>query len=326
MTITKYPRAAFIDLAPETDSFEQAVLTGLRASPKAISAKFFYDERGSRLFEDICNQPEYYPTRTELRLLQDHACELASMIGDNSTLIEFGAGALEKVRILLDALDRPAGYIALDISGDHLKAAADSLAQDYPHMPITAICADYTRSLTLPKDLIDKSRGRTVGFFPGSTIGNFSSQEAHQFLETIRPLVGADGLLVIGVDLKKDPAILNAAYNDKAGVTAAFNLNLIHRINAELDGQFDLDSFAHKAFYNEDLGQVEMHLESLDNQIVTVAGHSFTFSKGETIHTEISCKYAPQEFQALARSAGWRPLTVFTDKMKLFSLHVLSAD
>lgn len=323
MTTTKTPHADFIDLAPETDNFEHAVLTGLRARPKAISAKFFYDERGSNLFEAICDQPEYYPTRTELGLLRDHAGDLAHLIGTAATLIEFGAGALEKVRILLDALDHPAGYIALDISGHHLKAAADSLAQDYPHMPITAICADYTQPLRLPEKLIDKNQGKFVGFFPGSTIGNFSSKDAHRFLKTIRPLIGKGGLLIIGVDLKKDPAILNAAYNDKAGMTAAFNLNLLHRINKECNGHFDVHSFAHKAFYNEDLGQIEMHLESLDNQIVTVAGHAFPFSKGETIHTEISRKYTVDAFQDLARSAGWQPLTSFTDQMNLFSLHVL---
>lgn len=323
MTVTTIPHADFIDFAPETDSFEQAVIAGLHADTKAVSAKFLYDEEGSHLFEDICEQPEYYPTRTELKLLRDKIPGMATLIGPNATLVEFGAGALEKIRILLDGLDKPAGYIALDISGDHLKSAADSLAADYPDIPVTAICADYTRPMTLPSRLIDKKKGRLVGFFPGSTIGNFSPDEAKDFLKTIRPMFLPDGLLIIGVDLKKDPSILNAAYNDKAGITAAFNLNLLKRINNELSGEFDLTQFAHKAFYNEKAGRVEMHLESLKDQTISVADQTVAFHKGETIHTEISCKYTIEEFQTLAQSAGWSSVAAYHDKQALFSLHVL---
>ncbi|GEQ96418.1 dimethylhistidine N-methyltransferase [Iodidimonas gelatinilytica] len=325
MPSTTTPLAAYIDLAPDLETFEHAALAGLKNTPKAVSAKFFYDERGSRLFEDICKQPEYYPTRTELAILEKNRSDIARHIGPEALVIEFGAGALEKVRLLLEALDRPAGFTAIDISGDHLHEAAQELATDFPDIPITAICADYTSLDALPGNA-NNNAGRKVGFFPGSTIGNFSPQDAQRFLSTVKSLVGHAGLLVIGVDLKKDKTVLDAAYNDAAGITAQFNLNLIRRINTELGGHFDENSFRHKAFYNADMSRVEMHLESLKDQTTDLAGHSISFKAGETIHTEISCKYSIADFQDLAKKAGWSPVTVYTDEQKLFSLHVLSAD
>lgn len=315
-------RVDYHDFAPPSQSMEEAVLAGLRAGPKTLPSKYFYDERGSRIFEDICRQPEYYPTRTELAILRRHAGEMAAMAGPEAQLVELGAGALEKVGVLLSALERPSGVVALDISGDHLRAAAQELAQQFHQTPVTAICADYTQDFTLPESV--RRGGRRIGFFPGSTIGNFSRDEAAAFLRAIKPIMGRDGLFIAGVDLKKDPAILNAAYNDAAGVTAAFNLNLLRHLNAALGADFNTDAFAHRAFFNEAEGRIEMHLESLADQSVTIAGETIAFSAGETIRTEISCKYAVEEFQALASRAGYRPKAVFTDDAGLFSIHVLA--
>ncbi|GAK33383.1 dimethylhistidine N-methyltransferase [Iodidimonas nitroreducens] len=322
---TKSP-VHFIDLAPEAESFEQAALAGLKAAKKTIPAKFFYDAHGSRLFEEICKQPEYYPTRTECRLLRDHGKDIGAAVGPDALVIEFGAGALEKVRLLLDGLDNPAGFVAIDISGDHLLLAAQELASELasanPDLDITAICADYTRLDALPAPL-NTSPHRKLGFFPGSTIGNFSRADAVDFLKIMHHLLGPDGMLLIGVDLKKDPAILDAAYNDAKGVTAQFNLNVLRRLNTECGANFDLDAFRHVAFYNPDRNQVEMHIESLCDQSVTVAGTRIDFKAGERIHTEISCKYSIGEFADLARSAGWAPQQVLTDDQSLFSLHIL---
>ena len=329
---TKNP-VHFIDLAPEADSFELAALTGLGAADKTLSAKFFYDARGSRLFEEICKQPEYYPTRTECSLLRDHGKDIGAAIGSDALVIEFGAGALEKVRLLLDGLDAPAGFVAIDISGEHLLLAAqeladelaDELAAENSDLDITAICADYTKLDALPAPL-NSTPHRKLGFFPGSTIGNFSRDEAVHFLKIMHHLLGPDGMLVIGVDLKKDPAILNAAYNDAKGITAQFNLNVLRRLNTECGATFDLDAFRHIAFYNQDKSQVEMHIESLRDQSVRLAGTVIDFKAGERIHTEISCKYSIGEFADLARSAGWTPEQVLTDDQSLFSLHILRTE
>jgi len=312
----------FIDLEPSLDSLEQAVLEGLANEPKAIASKFFYDERGSELFERICEQPEYYPTRVELSILRENADRLSEFIGPEAHVIELGAGALEKIRILLGALDRPAQFTALDISGDHLLKAAQTLAQDFPQVPVTAVCADYSHDFELPEALSAVGRCR-VGFFPGSTIGNFPRAEAVRFLSEMRRVFSPGGLFVAGVDLKKDPEILNAAYNDAAGVTAAFNLNLLTRINRELGGDFDLDRFAHRAAYDPETGCVETHIESLADQQVEVAGRRFRFPRGDRIHTEHSCKFTLEEFRELAREAGWQPLEAMMDAEALFSLHIL---
>jgi len=308
--------AAFHDFEPALESFHDAVLEGLSRTPKTLPCKFLYDEDGSRLFEEICHLDEYYPTRTETALLNRHASEMADILGPECHLIEFGSGASAKVRILLEALERPRGYVPIDISRDHLIGAAAALAQDFPHLPVVAICADYTESLAFP----DLGPGRPVGFFPGSTIGNFAPRESVGFLRRIAKWL--DGL-IIGVDLKKDPEVLEAAYDDAAGVTAAFNLNLLRRINGELGGTFDPDGFIHQARVVE--GKVEMHLVSQRDQLVRACGSVFSFSRGETIHTENSHKYTVGEFHEMARGGGFKPRHTWVDPEGLFSIHYLEA-
>jgi L-histidine Nalpha-methyltransferase len=311
----------FHDLAPGEESFRDAVLAGLGSEPKTLPCKFFYDARGSALFEQICNVPEYYLTRTEIGILERFAGNIASQVGPNARLVELGSGASVKVRILLQALETPAGYVAIDISRDHLREAAAQLATDFPGLPVIAVCADYTRPFDLPA--LPGPPGKPVGFFPGSTIGNFEPAAVVRFLRNCAELLGPRGELLIGVDLKKDPAILNAAYNDKAGFNAAFNLNLLERINRELDADIDVARFAHVAFYNPELGRMELYLESLDAQDAVIAGRRVSFVAGERIHTENSYKYAIGEFQALASRAGFRPVDVWCDDDRLFSVHYL---
>lgn len=310
-------------LSPEQQTFLRDVLTGLAASPKAIPSKYFYDEEGSRLFDRICELDAYYPTRTELSILRDNGREIIERIGDGAVLVEPGAGALTKVRTLLDFADgKLKAYVPLDISGDHLIEASDKLAADYPEVKIIPIVADFSK----PFDLDAKvPPGRRVGFFPGSTIGNFTPEQARGFLTRLLALLGPGSGLVIGVDLQKDTQVLEAAYDDPEGVTAAFNLNLLKRINRELGGDFVLERFAHKAIYNRAQSRIEMHLVSLATQTVTVEGQSFAVAEGETIHTENSCKYTVEGFAALAEEAGWRAERVWTDGKELFSVHVLAA-
>jgi dimethylhistidine N-methyltransferase len=311
----------FHDLAPGEESFRDAVLGGLSRPRKAIPCKFFYDARGSALFEAICRLPEYYPTRTEIAILEANAGEIAAQIGPHGRVIEFGSGASTKARILLRALDRPAAYVPVDISREHLRDAAASLAEDFPSLSVVAVCADYTRPFPLPP--LPGPDGKRVGFFPGSTIGNFQPDAAVAFLANYARILGPGGEMVIGVDLKKDPAILNAAYDDRAGVTAQFNLNLFERINRELDGDLDIDRFEHVAFYNETEGRVEIYIRSLANQEAWIAGRHFRFAKGELVHTEYSYKYSIAEFRDLAARAGFRPLDTWTDPGRLFSVHYL---
>jgi len=312
-------RFTFHDLAPGEESFRDAVLKGLGRTPKSIPCKFFYDARGSALFEEICRLPEYYPTRTEVAILEENAAAIAAQIGPNSRLIEFGSGASTKARILLRALVRPAAYVPVDISREHLRDAAISLAEDFPSLPVVAVCADYTRAFPLPP--LPGPSGKRVGFFPGSTIGNFEPDAAVDFLANYARILGPGGEMLIGVDLKKDPAILDAAYNDRAGVTAAFNLNLLERINRELDGDLEIDRFEHVAFYNETEGRIEIYIRSLANQEAWIAGTSILFAKGELIHTEYSYKYSIPEFRALAARAGFHPIRTWTDPAELFSVH-----
>ncbi len=311
----------FIDLKPSGGSFLEAVLEGLAKPQKTLPAKFFYNERGSKLFEDITNLPEYYPTRTEKKLLAEIGPTLSRLVPKGAKLVEFGAGSTEKVRLLIDAVGNFDTYIPIDISRDYLEAEAEDLAQDHPKLAILAICADYTRLVKLPVD-IDAGAG-CVGFFPGSTIGNMTPDEAERFLRHIGALLGPGAGLIIGADLQKDPAILYAAYNDKKGVTAAFNLNVLRRINQELEGNFDLASFRHKAFYNPVPGRIEMHLESLRDQTVQIGGRDIAFARGETIHTENSYKFTRQSFEALAKKAGFKPLHYWQDGDALFSIHYL---
>jgi dimethylhistidine N-methyltransferase len=315
--------AAFHDLAPGEESFREAVLAGLGARQKSIPCRFLYDDRGSKLFEAICETPEYYPTRTETAILEACAGEVAALTGPHCQLVEFGSGASRKVRALLHAFEAPAAYVALDISREQLRTAADALAADFPALSIVAVCADYMRPLDLAP--LPEARGRRIGFFPGSTIGNFTAPEAVQFLIGARHVVGADGAMLVGVDLRKDPAVLRAAYNDAQGVTAAFSLNLLARMNRELGADFALDRFAHEAEYNEALGRVEISIRSRANQIVTVAGRRIRFAADERIHTEISCKYTVEGFHRLAARAAFRPVRTWTDPQQLFSVHYLAA-
>ena len=290
--------------------------------PKSLPCKYFYDERGSDLFQQICELPEYYPTRTETALLKDCAGEIAAAIGPRCRLIEYGTGSSEKMRILLDALELPSAFVSVDISREHLLQTTSALARDHPEMDVQAVCADFTKPFTVPYSTKD-FEGKAVAFFPGSSLGNFHHHEAVEFLRNTASVVGPGGGLVIGIDLKKDVDILNAAYSDSAGVTAAFNLNLLVRINDELSGNFDVDAFAHHAFYDEEKGRIEMHIVSREKQTVGIGGKEIHFSEGETIQTENSYKYDIAEFQDLARKADFESAQVWTDPGHLFSVHYL---
>jgi L-histidine Nalpha-methyltransferase len=316
-------RATFHDLAPEPESFRDAVLDGLAQRHKEIPCRWLYDERGSALFEAICETPEYYPTRTETAILADCAAEIAAIMGPHCQLVEFGSGSSRKVRLLLSAFERPSSYVAIDISREALQQAADDVAVLFPKLDVRAVCADYMAPLNLA-DIPQPSAGRRLGFFPGSTIGNLDRPSAIEFLKRCRRVVGANGAMLVGVDLKKDARVLHAAYNDAAGITASFTLNLLDRINRELGGDFDVTRFAHDASYNPVEGKVEIYIRSLAEQVVTVAGCRFRFAEGERIHTEDSCKYSVREFQQLAMRAGFAPSRVWTDAGQLFSIHLLT--
>jgi dimethylhistidine N-methyltransferase len=304
--------------ALETD-FADALLSGLRSEPKRIPCKYFYDAEGSRLFEQICALPEYYPTRVELALLNAHAPEMAALIGSDAEIVEFGAGAAEKIRPLLRAAHKPRAYLPIDISGPYLRDVAERLQSDFPALTIHPIVADFTREVA-----IARSGTKRVGFFPGSTIGNFDADEAHAFLCGAARMLRGGGLL-IGVDLVKDPTVLHAAYNEAAGITAAFNKNLLARANREVDANFDLSAFAHYAFYNPKPQRIEMYLISRWAQRVSVCGRAIAFAEGEAIHTENSHKYTIDGFRALASSAGFIPRAVWCDADRLFSIHWLEA-
>jgi dimethylhistidine N-methyltransferase len=306
---------------PGNAEFARDLKLALAARPRSISPKYFYDAQGSALFDRICELPEYYPTRTELAILDGNAREIAAHIGPNAEIVEFGAGSLRKVRLLLDAMKRPAGYLPIDISGEHMARSAAGLQRDYPGLRVQPVIADYTQDLQLPAP---PGSGRRIGFFPGSTIGNFTPQEALHFLErTARLLRG--GALLLGADLIKDPAILHAAYNDAQGVTAAFNLNLLARANRELGTRFILENFAHSAFYNAPLQRIEMHLVSRCAQTVALEGESYDFEEGDTLHTENSYKFTTQGLRRMAERAGFRPGPVWTDPERLFSVQWLHA-
>lgn len=312
---------AFYDLEPEVGSFLEDVFFGLTQPAKTLPCKFFYDERGSRLFDDICALEEYYPTRTEVSILERHTREIGARLPEKASVIEFGSGSADKVRVLWRGLRSPGGYVPIDISRRHLVRNASAFAADHPSVRVTAICADFSRPIDL--DGIVPSRSR-IGFFPGSTIGNFSPLAARALLEQFAATLGRGGALVIGVDLKKDPRTLERAYNDRRGVTAAFNLNLLRRINRELEGNFDVDRFAHRAFYNEAKGRVEMHLVSKVQQEVRIADRCFSFAAGENIHTESSYKYEIANFRRLAARAGFRSKATWTDAAGLFSVQLFA--
>lgn len=298
------------------------VLRGLQSARKTLPPKLFYDAAGAELFEQICVQPEYYPTRAELEILERRAGEIATLTGPRSALIEYGSGAGVKVTLLLDAMERPAAYVPIDISREQLAGVAADLAAAYPDVAVRPLFGDYSQPLELPPL---PAGARRVGFFPGSTIGNFHPAEATAFLRRIRRTVGADGALILGVDRRKDRAVLDAAYNDAAGVTAAFNLNLLSRLNRELGADFDVECFAHRAFFNAEASRVEMHLVSLADQVVHVAGARIGFEAGETIWTESSYKYDEARLDDVVGSAGFRVRERWTDAGERFWVAFLEA-
>jgi L-histidine N-alpha-methyltransferase len=315
------PRNLFVlDLAPQLESFEREAVQGLTRMPKSLPPKFFYDRRGSELFTAICGTQAYYPTRTENQILVRSAGEIAEAVGPGCVLIEYGAGDVDKVRRLLPSM-RPEMYVALDISGDLLVRASASLALDHPWLSVVAVIGDYhselEAELTLPQD------ARRIVFFPGSTIGNFEPEDAREFLARVRKLVGEDGGIVIGVDLQKPVDVLDLAYNDPQGYTAAFNLNLLTRMNRELGADFDVAGFAHRAFFNASRSRIEMHLLSRHAQSVQLAGQHIAFAPGETIHTESSYKYTPESFLALAQEAGFARHRLWSDPADWFGVFFL---
>jgi L-histidine N-alpha-methyltransferase len=306
--------------APEAHEFAHVVLAGFAATPRSIPCRFFYDAIGSELFEEIAKLEEYYPTRVEASLLETHRVEIAELVGPSRVLVEFGSGSSRKTSLLIGALRKIPAYIPIDIAAESLTEAAGWLSEQHPGLNILPLIADFTKTRTLPEAA---RRRKRLGFFSGSTIGNLTHTEARDFLANAARLLGRGSAFLIGVDLKKKLSMLIPAYNDARGVTAAFNLNLLARINRELGGNFDLTRFAHDAVYNEEKGRIEMYLVSLSRQTVHVLGRAFTFAEGERIHTENSHKYTVPEFQALARAGGWQPLKAWVDPDHLFSLHLL---
>ena len=312
-------------VSTETDpSFLSDVLTGLAKPQKQLPSKYFYDEEGSRLFDEICELDEYYPTRTEMKIMQDNLADIVRHVGPEALLIEYGSGSSLKTRILLEHLDHLAGYVPIDISRDYLFACADQLRADFPHIDVLPVHADYSSAVTLPP--VARHVARRVVYFPGSTIGNFTPKESIEFLKRVSALGAKGGGLLIGVDLKKDKGILEAAYNDARGITAEFNLNLLKRINTELGANFDLSQFRHNALFNEEEGRIEMHLVSTTGQIVTIGGQEFSFAAEETIHTENSYKYTLAAFAAIGKEAGLKVRRVWTDANCLFSVQFLTVE
>lgn len=309
------------DASPTHREFLAEALAGLRSTPKTLPCKYFYDQRGSQLFDAICEQPEYYPTRTELAIMRTQIGAIAEALGEGVLLIELGSGSSVKTRLLLDHLRNMAGYIPMDISLEHLRMTAEAINRDYPDLEVLPVCADYMSDFHVPESTIPAQH--RVVYFPGSTIGNLTPPVAVDLLARAARICGPDGSMLIGVDLKKNPATLEAAYDDANGVTAEFNLNLLHRMNAELDANFEVDQFEHRAVYNAALGRIEMHLVSLADQVVTVAGETVAFARGEHIHTENSHKYSLEDFAALASQAGFRVAHVWTDPDNLFSVQML---
>lgn len=316
-TLPLSPVAAVERPAAPPSDFERELVAALSARPRSVSPKFFYDAAGSRLFDRICDLPEYYPTRTEFDLLADHGPDMVSHFPDGADLVEFGAGSLTKVRLLLDAWEHPGRFIPVDISAEHLHQSAAQLRAEYPAIEVLPVAADFTRPLTLPP------ARRRVGFFPGSSIGNLAPEAAVRFLRQAAQCLPGGGLLV-GIDLVKDPATLHRAYNDAAGVTAAFNRNLLVRANRELGADFDVTAFDHYAFYDPRQQRVEMHLVSRRAQTVTVGEQCFEFAEGESLHTENSHKYTVESFRQMARRAGFTPGPVWVDDARLFSVHWLA--
>jgi len=311
----------FHDYHPVFEDLQTAVINGLSQSPKQLHPKFFYDEKGSQIFDQICEQPEYYVPNVEREIFESYADEIIACLGEDCHIIEPGAGSSKKIRFLLDRM-KPAMYVPMDISAEHLRTSAQKLSQDYPTLPIHAICVDHTKAYEFSPEIPTDKR---VFFYPGSSLGNFNPEEAIHFLQDLHDKTGDGGSLLIGIDTKKSIDVLNCAYNDKAGATAAFNLNLLKRIQNELDADINVDGFYHHAFYNAEIGRIEMHLYSHKKQHLRINGNSFHFEKNESIHTENSYKYTIEEFQALAWEAGWKTKKVWQDKQHYFSVHFLDS-
>jgi dimethylhistidine N-methyltransferase len=311
-----------LDFHPDTDAWRQEVWEGLQKPQKELPSKLFYDERGSQLFEQICELSEYYPTRVEQAIMESHIEEMTKLMGERCLLIEYGSGSSQKTRTLLEHLPQAAGYVPIDISKEHLQQSAAAIAAAYPGLEVLPVYADYESDFYL---LTPSNRvARRVAYYPGSTIGNFHPSDAVAFLRQIRNTCGPESDLLIGVDLKKDKDILHDAYNDRAGVTADFNLNILARLNRELGANFALEQFQHEAFYNEAAGRIEMHLVSLCEQTAHLNGRNVSFDANERIWTESSYKYTLHEFAGLAKQAGLQPAKVWTDPERLFSVQYLT--
>jgi len=309
--------------AAQLDRLQAELLGGLRKSPKQLSPMWFYDEFGSQLFERICRLPEYYLTRTELGIMHRHADDMARHIGPGAALIEPGAGSSEKTRLLLDRLQSPSSYVPIDISRDFLLQSAKALARDYPSLRIVPVCADFTEPFELPVQV--SWAQRRVVYFPGSTIGNFEPEAAQRMLDTMRSIIGRQGAILIGIDLKKDPDVLFHAYNDAEGVTAQFNLNALRHINRKLGADFDLTGFEHRALWAEEHGRIEMHLISRRDQRVRIGTQEIEFRRGEYLRTEYSHKYTREGIAAMARAAELTVAHVWMDEKQWFSVQLLQA-
>jgi dimethylhistidine N-methyltransferase len=321
--VSLVPRPNLRDFTPESSSLLEEVLNGLQKRGKELPCKLFYDEHGSDLFDQITQLEEYYPTRTETAIMQDNIAEIVGLLGPRVVLIEYGSGNSEKTTILLDHLESPAAYIPIDIARESLTRSAKRIAARYPRIDVIPVWADYNdSSFRIP--LRSEAGERRVVYFPGSTIGNFHPSDALLFIERMKRVCGPQGAILIGVDLKKDPLILHRAYNDRLGVTAEFNLNILRRINREFDSSFDLSAFKHRAIYNQKLGRIEMHLVSIVDQTVDIGGETIHFAAGETIWTESSYKYSLDEFRVLALDAGLNVLSVWKDHDSLFSVQYLA--
>jgi dimethylhistidine N-methyltransferase len=312
------------DFHPDESTMLEDVLAGLEAESKWLSSMYFYDERGSKLFDEICELPEYYPTRTELTIMEDNIGDICDLLGPHAMLVELGSGSSVKIRILLEHMDDPAAYVPVEISRDHLMMSAEALAADFPGIEILPVCADFTAPFELPEPATPPLRN--IVYFPGSTIGNFDPEDALDLLKIMRQLAGHGGGVLIGVDLEKDQATLERAYNDASGVTAEFNLNVLDRLNRELDADFDRSAFQHEAVWNERLHRIEMHLVSMRQQGVRIGDRTIAFHEGETIHTESSYKFTLERFAELAAGAGLRVEKVWMDDRKLFSVQYLEVE
>jgi dimethylhistidine N-methyltransferase len=318
--LTAIPPASAVP--PGTSELLSDIIAGLSSDPRTLPCKYFYDERGAALFRKICELPEYYITRTEIDILDKHRAEIASQLGPNIELIGLGTGAGTKTRILIEALKRPAAYIPVDISEKQLRKSTAFFGKIFADLEILPVCADYLQPVVLPSPR--HKPARNVVYFPGSTIGNFEPKEALEFLRRIANVSGRGGGLLIGVDLQKDQSVIEAAYNDSAGVTAQFNLNLLARLNREVGADFDLRQWRHRAIYNSETGRIEMYLISLPDQTVHIGDRGFHFRAGEKILTEHSYKHTPERFIALAGQAGFDFVKLWTDDARLFGVFYFS--